>query len=93
MCERNARACGQKLGNRTNLGEAQQLGAQANTRVADTFAANVMPIVEAIRRSGGAERPWHLHGPWRRLVRHDSPEPCHPRAGLMWEGPRLRPYG
>ena len=43
-----------KLGNPTNLGEAQQLGAQANARVADTFAANVLPIVKAIRRSGVA---------------------------------------
>ncbi|MDQ0450025.1 recombinase family protein [Methylobacterium aerolatum] len=41
-----------KLGNITNLGEAAQLGAHANARVADTFAANVLPIVEAIRRSG-----------------------------------------
>ena len=43
-----------KLGNPTKLGEAQQLGAQANARVADTFAANVLPIVKAIRRSGVA---------------------------------------
>lgn len=41
-----------KLGNPTNLGEAQQLGARANAQVADAFAANVLPILEAIRRSG-----------------------------------------
>ncbi|TXM97321.1 hypothetical protein FV242_31880 [Methylobacterium sp. WL64] len=41
-----------KRGNPTNLGDAQKLGTQATVRVADTFAANVSPIVEAIRHSG-----------------------------------------
>lgn len=47
-----AKARGVQLGNRTNLAEAQQLGRVAGSRAADEFAANVLPIVEEIRRQG-----------------------------------------
>ena len=40
------------LGNRTNLGEASVKGADANRAAADTFAANVLPIVRQIEASG-----------------------------------------
>jgi DNA invertase Pin-like site-specific DNA recombinase len=46
------RAQGAALGNRTNLGEAQALGATANKAAADTFAANVLPVVRQIQASG-----------------------------------------
>jgi DNA invertase Pin-like site-specific DNA recombinase len=43
---------GAKLGNRTNLGEAQAKGATANRAAADAFAANVLPVVRQIQASG-----------------------------------------
>jgi len=46
------RAAGAKLGNRTNLSEAQKIGAAANARAADTFAANVLPIIRSIEAAG-----------------------------------------
>jgi len=46
------KAAGARLGNRTNLGEAQKLGAAANARGADAFAANVIPIVQSIQAAG-----------------------------------------
>ena len=45
------------LENRTNLGEAQQLGAQANAREADTFASNVLPIIRQIQAGGTTSLP------------------------------------
>lgn len=41
-----------KLGNPTNLGTAQKLGAASNAKGADVFAANVLPVVESVRKSG-----------------------------------------
>jgi DNA invertase Pin-like site-specific DNA recombinase len=46
------KAQGAKLGNRTNLGEAQAKGAAANRAGADAFAANVLPIVRQIEAAG-----------------------------------------
>jgi DNA invertase Pin-like site-specific DNA recombinase len=46
------KAQGATLGNRTNLGEAQALGATANKAAADAFAANVLPAVRQIQASG-----------------------------------------
>jgi len=46
------KAQGAKLGNRTNLGEAQAKGATANRAGADAFAANVLPVVRQIQASG-----------------------------------------
>jgi DNA invertase Pin-like site-specific DNA recombinase len=46
------RDAGAKLGNRTNLDEARKLGAAANARAAQAFAANVLPVIEQLRRSG-----------------------------------------
>jgi DNA invertase Pin-like site-specific DNA recombinase len=46
------KAQGAKLGNRTNLGEAQAKGATANRAGADAFAANVLPLVRQIQASG-----------------------------------------
>ena len=40
------------LGNRTNLGEASAKGAGANRDAARAFAANVRPVIEAIRAAG-----------------------------------------
>jgi DNA invertase Pin-like site-specific DNA recombinase len=40
------------LGNRTNLAEAQKLGAAANAETAAAFAANVLPIIRAIQGQG-----------------------------------------
>ncbi len=46
------KAQGAKLGNRTNLGEAQAQGVAVNRAAADTFAANVLPVVRQIQAAG-----------------------------------------
>jgi DNA invertase Pin-like site-specific DNA recombinase len=46
------KAHGAVLGNRTNLAEAQAIGAAANRAAADSFAANVLPIVRQIQAAG-----------------------------------------
>ena len=46
------KAQGAALGNRTNLGDAQAKGASANKAGAETFAANVLPVVRQIQSSG-----------------------------------------
>ena len=46
------KAQGAVLGNRTNLGDAQAKGATANKAAAETFAANVLPVVRQIQASG-----------------------------------------
>jgi DNA invertase Pin-like site-specific DNA recombinase len=48
------KAQGAKLGNPTNLGEAQAKGAAANRTAADAFAANVLPIVRQIEAAGAS---------------------------------------
>src|SRR3954451_11293220 len=47
-----ARARGQVLGNRTNLAEARAAGREVLVRQADMFAANVLPVIDDIRRQG-----------------------------------------
>jgi DNA invertase Pin-like site-specific DNA recombinase len=46
------KAAGALLGNRTNLDVAQSMGQAANREAADTFAANVLPIVRQIQAAG-----------------------------------------
>jgi DNA invertase Pin-like site-specific DNA recombinase len=46
------KAQGAKLGNRTNLAEASAKGVEINRRAADTFAANVLPVVREISATG-----------------------------------------
>jgi DNA invertase Pin-like site-specific DNA recombinase len=46
------KAQGARLGNRTNLHEAQAKGAVANREAANAFAANILPIVRQIQASG-----------------------------------------
>jgi DNA invertase Pin-like site-specific DNA recombinase len=46
------KAQGAKLGNRTNLGDAQAKGVAVNVAAADAFAANVLPIVRQIQAAG-----------------------------------------
>jgi DNA invertase Pin-like site-specific DNA recombinase len=46
------KAQGTKLGNRTNLPEASAKGVEINRRIADGFAANVLPVVREIRTAG-----------------------------------------
>jgi DNA invertase Pin-like site-specific DNA recombinase len=48
------KAAGAKLGNRTNLAEAQAKGAEALSKGADALAANVLPIVRQIQAAGAA---------------------------------------
>ncbi len=43
---------GARLGNRSNASQAALLGREAQIAEADRFAANVLPLVEAIRASG-----------------------------------------
>jgi hypothetical protein len=51
-CWRRRKAQGAILGNRTNLAEAQTMGAAANRAAADAFAANVPPFVHQIEAAG-----------------------------------------
>jgi DNA invertase Pin-like site-specific DNA recombinase len=46
------KAQGARLGNRTNLGEAQHKGQEALKAGADQFAANTLPVIEQIRKAG-----------------------------------------
>jgi DNA invertase Pin-like site-specific DNA recombinase len=46
------KAQGTILGNRTNLRDAQAKGVATNRKVADAFAANVLPIVRQIQAAG-----------------------------------------
>lgn len=46
------KAAGAVLGNRTNLQDAQRIGAAMNARTADAFAANVLPIVRSVEAAG-----------------------------------------
>jgi len=46
------KAQGVKLGNRTNAARAAALGRKAASDEADRFAANVLPIIAAIRATG-----------------------------------------
>jgi DNA invertase Pin-like site-specific DNA recombinase len=46
------KAQGARLGNPSNAGHAAALGREAQVTEADRFAANVVPVVEAIRASG-----------------------------------------
>lgn len=46
------KARGVRLGNRTNLAEASAMGAGANRAEAEAFAANVRPVIEAVRAAG-----------------------------------------
>ncbi len=50
LAERKAQ--GATLGNRTNLAEAREIGRATLRRGADTFAANVLPIIREIQASG-----------------------------------------
>jgi DNA invertase Pin-like site-specific DNA recombinase len=43
---------GARLGNRRNPGHAAALGRQALRAEADAFAANVMPVIDALRSAG-----------------------------------------
>ena len=46
------KAQGSKLGNRTNLAEAQAKGGQTVKAAADAFAANVLPVIDQVRATG-----------------------------------------
>jgi len=46
------KAQGARLGNRSNPAEAAALGREVQTAEAESFAANVLPIIEALRASG-----------------------------------------
>lgn len=46
------KARGAKLGNRTNLRDAQQKGLAERLRRADQFAGNVLPIIQSIKKAG-----------------------------------------
>jgi DNA invertase Pin-like site-specific DNA recombinase len=48
------KANGAKLGNPTNLSVAGSLGRIAQAQVADEFATNLMPVVQAIQNAGAA---------------------------------------
>src|SRR3954469_6606005 len=47
-----AKARGKVLGNRTNLAEARAAGREVLVRQADQFAANVLPVIDEVKRQG-----------------------------------------
>jgi DNA invertase Pin-like site-specific DNA recombinase len=49
---RAAKARGTQLGNRTNLDQAQKLGQETQRQQASQRAANVLPVIEEIKRAG-----------------------------------------
>ena len=49
-----AKARGVRLGNRTNLAEATRHSAEVRAAAADRHAANVLPVIDEIRRGGAA---------------------------------------
>jgi DNA invertase Pin-like site-specific DNA recombinase len=49
---RAKKAAGARLGNPRNLDEAQRIGSATNRREADTFAANILPVIASLRASG-----------------------------------------
>jgi DNA invertase Pin-like site-specific DNA recombinase len=49
-----AKARGVRLGNRTNLTEATRRSAKVRSAAADRHAANVLPLIEEVRRGGAA---------------------------------------
>lgn len=49
---RAKRAQGVRLGNQKNLKEAQRLGNEAQAKYADTFAENILPIIQQIQSAG-----------------------------------------
>jgi DNA invertase Pin-like site-specific DNA recombinase len=49
-----AKARGVRLGNRTNLAEAQRIGAAANRAEADRHAATVRPVIASIQARGAS---------------------------------------
>jgi DNA invertase Pin-like site-specific DNA recombinase len=46
------KAQGARLGNRRNANQAAELGRRAQVAEADRFAANILPIIETLRRCG-----------------------------------------
>jgi DNA invertase Pin-like site-specific DNA recombinase len=46
------KAAGARLGNSANLSEAGSTGRAVQARVADQFAAGLLPMLEAVRRAG-----------------------------------------
>ncbi len=46
------KALGARLGNRSNASHAAALGREMQISGADRFAANIMPVIEAVRTSG-----------------------------------------
>ncbi|WP_152046866.1 recombinase family protein [Aureimonas psammosilenae] len=46
------KAAGAILGNRTNLSEAQKMGAAGNSKLADEFAANILPVIAQVQNDG-----------------------------------------
>lgn len=48
---KSAKERGKELGNRTNLKEAQTLGNLANIKLADQYAAKVMPVIKDIAKN------------------------------------------
>jgi DNA invertase Pin-like site-specific DNA recombinase len=46
------KASGVRLGNRRNIAQAGELGRSVQVATADQFVANLMPVVQAIQRTG-----------------------------------------
>jgi hypothetical protein len=74
---------GAQLGNPRNVKEAAALGRRLQIEEAERFAANIMPIVEAVRNSGArslasiadALNARGIRRPWWTMARVDSAEP------------------
>src|SRR6266540_3735659 len=81
------KASGAKLGNRSNIAAAGLCGRQIQIGAADQFATGLLPVIDAIRRTGAttleaitcAQRPWHSARARYALVRVVGSQPSQPR--------------
>jgi DNA invertase Pin-like site-specific DNA recombinase len=80
-----AKARGVTLGN-PRLHVARKSAVEAVKSEADTYAANVLPIIREAQKDtqtdcGGTQRPRHRHGAWWTVVRSVSRERSRTRLG------------
>ncbi len=79
-----AKEQGQVFGNRTNLSEAQELGAEANRQKRLNLCKELAPLVEEARGSGAVSM--------RAIAEHLNQRGHRAASGRLWTGPNLDRY-
>lgn len=75
------KASGRRLGNHTNLREAQLAGAAANRLAATLFADSVLPVIRELRASG--------HSTCKAVARELDRRGVRPRRGGIWHASQV----